>query len=270
MKNKDFGSRLRELREGVGAGLRGLAADAQMDPAYLSRIETGTTRPKRETVERLASALCLQEEVSEEGCREIRRILMEAGGHMRPEEEIFDDLEARFAAMLRATGKLGEAAIDSALDQVGLGTMRRVLRGEEDLEIGNPAQYTAEELERRRGAGEEVHALFRFGPSGQGSRVEEPAASYVAKVEGEFKAESRSGRKPDLLGRPRKPNKPFATRRSTTARPSKPTRIGAGPEAEIVISRRVSPQKREQLKTIARLIASLMQEEREETEESHD
>ncbi len=254
-KINDFGNSLRKTREEIGVGLRAIAADAGMDPAYLSRVETGTIRPKRETVERLAGALCAQEGVSEHACSQIRRALLDAAGHPLPHDEVLDSLEDQFAALLQSTGQLGEAAIRSALERVPLATMRRVLAGEEDLEIGNPCDYTASEFEVRRGAGEDVVDLFVQKPqSAPASRstIRESAADYLTETESIFRSKPA-----------RPPGKPPRARRGKPSLSARPIRISAGPEAEIVLSRRVGPRKREQLKTIARLVASLMREEME-------
>ena len=260
-RNRGFGPALRRARTQLRASLRGLAADAGMDPAYLSRVETGTIRPKRETVERLASALCAQDRVGEAACREMRRALLDAAGHPLPHEEVLDSLEDQFAALLRSTHQLGEAAVRSALEQVPLATMRRVLAGEEDLEIGNPGNYTASEIEARRGAGEDVVDLFpREAPPAR-SVAKDSAADYLAETEGIFRSKSAPKRDLEAYG-PRGKARRAKSRKSPL--PAKPTRIAAGPEAEIVLSRRVGPRKREQLRTIARLIASLMREEMEE------
>jgi transcriptional regulator with XRE-family HTH domain len=265
--NNNFGTIFRELRERLSAGLRGIAAEAGMDPAYLSRVETGTIRPKRETVERLASALCAQDGVGEAACREMRRALLDAAGHPLPHDEVLDSLEDQFAALLRSTHQLGEVAVRSALEQVPLATMRRVLAGEEDLEIGNPGDYTASEIEARRGAGEDVVDLFPREDPREASptrlSVQQSATDYLAETERIFRSESAPPRRAKADGSPGKPRR---GRGSKSPFPAKPTRISAGPEAEIVLSRRVGPRKREQLRTIARLIASLM---REETEEDH-
>jgi len=256
-KINDFGNSLRKTREEIGVGLRAIAADAGMDPAYLSRVETGTIRPKRETVERLAGALCAQEGVSEHACSQIRRALLDAAGHPLPHDEVLDSLEDQFAALLQSTGQLGEAAIRSALERVPLATMRRVLAGEEDLEIGNPGDYMASEIEMRVGSGEDVVAIIpREAPGGASedrSTIRESAADYLTETESIFRSKPA-----------RPPGKPRRAKRGKPSLSARPTRISAGPEAEIVLSRRVGPRKREQLKTIARLVASLMREEMEE------
>ena len=212
-------------------------------------------------MERLASALCAQDGVGEAACREMRRALLDAAGHPLPHEEVLDSLEDQFAALLRSTHQLGEAAVRSALEQVPLATMRRVLAGEEDLEIGTSGNYTASEIEARRGAGEDVVDLFpREAPSAR-SVAKDSAADYLAETEGIFRSKLAPTRDLEAYGPTGKARR---AKGGKSRLPAKPTRIAAGPEAEIVLSRRVGPRKREQLRTIARLIASLMREEMEE------
>jgi len=53
----DFGSYLRELREGKNMLLRELAAAVQMDTALLSKIERGKRKARKEQVTAFAKAL---------------------------------------------------------------------------------------------------------------------------------------------------------------------------------------------------------------------
>lgn len=54
---KSFGEMIRELRESKGLLLRELAAQLEIDPSFLSRVENGTKRPTRNQVVQLASIL---------------------------------------------------------------------------------------------------------------------------------------------------------------------------------------------------------------------
>ena|SRR4051812_39750508 len=54
---KSFGETIREKRETMGLLLRQVAAKLEIDPSFLSRIETGNKRPTREQVVQLASIL---------------------------------------------------------------------------------------------------------------------------------------------------------------------------------------------------------------------
>ena len=77
MKERSFGEFLREIREKNRISMRTLAHTADMDPAYLSRIENGKTgAPKRETVERLAQALCAEQALEHGDCERLTRRLL--------------------------------------------------------------------------------------------------------------------------------------------------------------------------------------------------
>lgn len=54
---KSFGETIRTKREAMGLLLREVAARIEIDPSFLSRIETGNKRPTREQVIQLASVL---------------------------------------------------------------------------------------------------------------------------------------------------------------------------------------------------------------------
>jgi transcriptional regulator with XRE-family HTH domain len=54
---KTFGETIRQLRESSGLLLREVAAELEIDPSFLSRVENGTKRPTRQQVVQLASIL---------------------------------------------------------------------------------------------------------------------------------------------------------------------------------------------------------------------
>jgi transcriptional regulator with XRE-family HTH domain len=54
---KSFGETIRTKREAMGLLLRQVAAQLEIDPSFLSRIETGNKRPTREQVVQLATVL---------------------------------------------------------------------------------------------------------------------------------------------------------------------------------------------------------------------
>jgi transcriptional regulator with XRE-family HTH domain len=54
---KTFGETIREMREARGLLLREVAAKLEVDPSYLSRIESGNKRATREQVVDLAAIL---------------------------------------------------------------------------------------------------------------------------------------------------------------------------------------------------------------------
>ena len=76
-EDKKFGALLREKRESFKISLRKLAEEAELDPAYLSRIERGKIkRPGREIIETIAAALCRKKELQEADCEELNRYLL--------------------------------------------------------------------------------------------------------------------------------------------------------------------------------------------------
>lgn len=58
---KTLGATLRELREEKGLLLREVAAQLQVDPSFLSKIERGDKKPTREQVINLAKVLTTDE-----------------------------------------------------------------------------------------------------------------------------------------------------------------------------------------------------------------
>ena len=60
---KRFGAKLKSMRQKKGAGLRELARNTQMSPAYLSKIEAGKEKPPTEKrIRVLAKALSCDED----------------------------------------------------------------------------------------------------------------------------------------------------------------------------------------------------------------
>lgn len=55
--NQSFGNYIRARREGLGKSLRGVAAEIEMAPAYLSDIEKGNRWPPVKYLEKLAQVL---------------------------------------------------------------------------------------------------------------------------------------------------------------------------------------------------------------------
>lgn len=62
-----FGKRLRELREAKGMTQEALAHEADLDRAYVSRVERGERNISLENIERLALALGVKIRVSSIG-----------------------------------------------------------------------------------------------------------------------------------------------------------------------------------------------------------
>lgn len=134
MRKQPFGEMIRDIRERRGVSMRALASSADMDPAYLSRIENGKSgAPKPETVERLADALCAEQQLESSECERLHRRLLVAAGHLQNREQLIDDLAERFATRLRDEG-FSESQIDEALSSVSLPTMRAVLLGEQKFD----------------------------------------------------------------------------------------------------------------------------------------
>ncbi len=247
---KSFGEAFREFRESMGISMRSLANEAEMDPAYLSRLENGKTgAPKNDTVIRLAQAFCAVQALDQRECDDLTRHLMVAAGHLQDREELIDDLTDRFRAKLAKAG-LTEPSIDDALAKVPLATMREVLLGQEPLEIGLKDQYSPNEICKRWHSGEEVFEISGENALSIPSLSEEQAPNesaldYLDRHADKFK--SRGNFKEGFKSRASGPNQ----------RTDKV--IAAGNDVEIRISRPVSKQQMQQLRLIAKLIDSIME-----------
>ena len=159
MKTLGFGYYLRELREKNKISLRKLAQETNLDPAYLSRVEREMSpAPRAEIVERIAKALCNFQELPKIECDKLKRDLLDSAGLLIDNADLVDDLKQRFAERLRAKG-ITEFQISDAVNKVDLGTMSRVLSGQEELEIRSVDSISASEIKNRKSKGEEVHVL---------------------------------------------------------------------------------------------------------------
>ncbi len=244
MKYNDFGEKIRDRREALELSLRHLAAEAEIDPAHLSRIETGKTgAPKPETVRKLADAFCRETEAGKGECEQIHRDLQEAAGHRRSHDEILDDLEERFAAKLRASSDMSDEEIESTVQEVSMSDMRSVMEGREPLEILAASAATPEEIERRIKDGESVHMISSVRAS---ARPSESALSYLERYKPEFQKESATRGRAEPARKPKRPRAP------------RPTQFRAGRRARITVQGKVSPRQRERLDAIAQLIESLL------------
>lgn len=56
---KDFGLRIKELRNKMGITQYQLADIVNIDPKHMSHIETGRSFPKADLIEKLSAALCV-------------------------------------------------------------------------------------------------------------------------------------------------------------------------------------------------------------------
>ena len=245
MLKKPFGELLREIRENLSISMRSLASSADMDPAYLSRIENGKTgAPKQETVERLADALCKEHQLEQVDCERLTRRLLVSADHLQEGEELINDLSDRFSDRLRDEG-FPEGKIDEAMARVPLATMRKVLLGEEKLEIGYWPEVSSEEVQARMDAGEEVIAFDQLSIPGVSAsllpdEIGETASSYLDKHAEDFSIQRKQKRARSVQG------------------PQKIIRAGSG--AEIHLQRPVNKEQEQQLRLIAKLITTILEE----------
>ena len=159
MKTLGFGYYLRELREKNKVSLRKLAQETNLDPAYLSRVEREMSpAPRAAIVERIAKALCNFQELPKIECDKLKRDLLDSAGLLIDNADLVDDLKQRFAERLRAKG-ISEFQISDAVNKVDLGTMSKVLSGQEELEIRSVDSISPNEVKHRKSKGEEVHVL---------------------------------------------------------------------------------------------------------------
>ena len=129
--------RLTEIRESVKTSLRKLAEEAELDPAYLSRIERGEIqRPGRETIEKIAAALCRIKELQEADCEELNRQLLIKAKYKLSIDELGLSIEDLFAQRLR-DGGVAEPFVLEAKKNVSPHQMTKVLSGELPININN-------------------------------------------------------------------------------------------------------------------------------------
>lgn len=241
-----FGEVLRGMRDVRGISMRSLADSAGMDPGYLSRLENGKTgAPKLDTVKKLAAALCNEQQLEESECERLTRQLLVSANHLQTREELIDDLGDRFSARLRDEG-FPEDKIDEALARVPMATMRKVLLGEENLEIGYLSNFSSNQLEARKDTGENILTFkHRSAPDSKkpilpAGKVSESATTYLDRHAEDFTAHRREKR--------------------TQSSQAPHRTIRAGREAEIRLHRSISKEQEQQLRLIAKLINSIMEE----------
>ena len=148
---QNFGTYLRETREEFDISLRKFADEVNVDPAYLSRIESGKiVKPGREVIEKIASAFCreihLQSQLilspsydPETVCDELRRNLLLSAGYKLTDAEILGfkadqsySVEDLFAERLKDKGVPAKYIL-KAKKTVPPHLMNKVLSGEESL-----------------------------------------------------------------------------------------------------------------------------------------
>ena len=248
--DKSFGEVFREFRVSLGISLRSLASEADMDPAYLSRLENGKTGvPKNETVQRLFQAFCELQGLDQQECDGVTRQLMVAAGHLQNREELIDDLTERFRSRLGEAG-LSEGLIEEALTKVSLATMRSVLLDQEPIEIGLQGQYSMAEIRQREKQGEQVEGLSSAFYPGKKQSIENTASydsalEYLSQHANSFGVQAKVGRK--------------SKRKAHGVQKESEKVISAGNDAEIRIRGPVNKQQQQQLRLIAKLINLIME-----------
>jgi len=245
VNKKSFGELLREFRQVRHISMRALAVSAGMDPAYLSRIENGKTgAPKQATVARLADALCKEHRMEQVACERLTRQLLVAADHLQEGEDLINDLSDRFSDRLRDEG-FPEEIIDEAMARIPLATMRKVVLGEEKLEISYWPEISSKEVRARIDAGEEVISFDNLSiPEASASlmpdEIVETASRYLDRHAEDFSSQrSQKRAKLDQVSK---------------------NIIRAGDRAEIHLKRPVSKAQEQQLRLIARLITKILVE----------
>ena len=151
IKEKHFGSFLKETRKSFEISLRKFAEEAALDPAYLSRVEGGKIlRPGREIIEKIAETLCQRIHLKaqlilsntynpEPECEELKRQLLLNAGYKLSDAELLGfksdqsvTTEDLFADRLRDKGVAEEFVLE-AKKKVPQNLMTKVLSGEEPL-----------------------------------------------------------------------------------------------------------------------------------------
>lgn len=230
MKNRGFGHYLRDTRKKFSLSLRKLANLTDLDPAYLSRVEREMSpAPRREIVAKLADALCQCAELSPAEKGRLRRELLDLSGHLSNEDELIDDLSHRFADRLRDMN-IPESYVLEAVKKVPLDEMRKVMLDGEPLKVKMADEVTHEELDACSSVGEEVIALQ---PEDSLTSHNSPS-DYIKQHYGEFNSDKSQVK-------PRE-------------------RFRAGLSAYIEVEGKLSSSQQEQLRSIAMLIRSILEE----------
>jgi len=156
MKTNGFGYFIRDTRENGKISLRRLAKEANLDSAYLSRLEREMSPiPRRNVIERIAEALCRSQDMSTIDCERLKRELMDAAGKLTNDADLVKDLRYRFADLLRNRG-LSEQSILVAMKKVSLDTMDKILNDEEPLEIEWQNAVSSKDIADVKSRGEDV------------------------------------------------------------------------------------------------------------------
>lgn len=136
-----FNDLVRTERERAGLSLRELAQRCGINPGSLSRIEAGQTTPRVGTAIQLAEGIAAARG-NDPGLKD-RLILrlVQGTGRVPAGEASPQTIRTRFRERLKGEG-LDEARIEQTMQAVDLGTMLRVVRGEEPLEIRHASELS--------------------------------------------------------------------------------------------------------------------------------
>ena len=130
MKTADFGSQLRALREEKKLGLRELASQAGISPAFLSKIESGKEKPPAERKLRaLAKVLEFDPEV-----------LMALAGRLPADiVEIIQKHPREYVTLLRALRRLSAVQLEGLIQTYGLSMYRSEIGHAQLSKVVTPA-----------------------------------------------------------------------------------------------------------------------------------
>ena len=199
INEKNFGAflrqiRLTEIRESVKISLRKLAEEAELDPAYLSRIERGEIqRPGRETIEKIAAALCRMKELQEAECEELnRRLLLKAKYKLSDaallglkQHQISATIEELFAQRLRDRG-VPEPFVLDAKANVPVHQMSKVLSGEEPIPLSikniDDEELDASYIEELYKEAKEDDIQLHISPDDSSMPFEDSDSDYIKKI----------------------------------------------------------------------------------------
>ena len=246
MKSKSFGSTLREIREDGSISLRSLAKVAEVDAAYLSRVERELNpAPKAEVIQRIAETLCQIMELDTANCEKLKRTLLESSEQLVGHSDLIRDLKHRFADRLRDEG-VEEAYIIDAIKKVSLESMENVLSGKEPLKIARQKSFSKQIIKEMKSPNEEVKMLENVS-YGMNFLDDDSASDYINRNAKSFNLNLQESIKTSSLATP----KPQPPKKST---------FKAGSRAVIEVDGKLSPSQEEQLKTIADLVQSILKE----------
>jgi len=136
-----FHDLLRAERERAGLSLRELAQRCRINPGSLSRIEAGQSTPRIGTAIQLAEGIAAARGNDPALRERLVLRLVQGTGRLPPGEGSPQTIRARFRERLVGEG-LDDARIAKTMQSVDLGTMLRVVRGEEALETRHASELS--------------------------------------------------------------------------------------------------------------------------------